>query len=177
MTPDSPRAEKIHHLLSALQSYLPYSLPLYRRLQFHLRHPNPPFAQVFDAFSPLSPLSQEQLSSEQWLSHASKQESVTDQIPWLCSHIDLSAAGQTQVWTFANWELPEIQAQATSARDLESRRQLLRALVETIYDRDAPLIPLAGPEGLLLLVAGGTGLYSTVMPSWGGGAHRNVAVT
>jgi hypothetical protein len=109
MTPDSPRAEKIHLLLRALQSYLPYSLPLYRRLQFHLRHPNPPFAQVFDAFSPLSPLSQERLSSEQWLSHASKQESATEQIPWLCSHIDLSAAGQTQVWTFANWELPEIQ--------------------------------------------------------------------
>lgn len=148
-TPDSPRPTKIHLLLRALHSYLPYSLPLYRRLQFHLSYPNPPFAQVFDAFSPLSPLSKERLSSEQWLSSASKQESPTDQIPWLCSHIDLSAAGQTHVWTFANWELPEIQAQPTSAQDLESRRQLLQALFETIYDRDVPLIPSTGPKGIL----------------------------
>ena len=44
-------------------------------------------------------------------------------------------------------------------------------------DPDEFVHAIAGPEGLLLLVAGGTGLYSTVMPSWGGGAHRNVAVT
>jgi hypothetical protein len=148
-TADCPPRDKIHHLLRALHTYLPHSLPLYRRVQFHLSHPNPPFAQVFDAFSPLSPLSNERLSPEQWLSHASKREAPTDQIPWLCSHIDLSAAGQTQVWTFANWELPEIQARPTSAQDLESRRQLLQALFETIYDRDVPLIPLSGPKGLL----------------------------
>jgi hypothetical protein len=33
------------------------------------------------------------------------------------------------------------------------------------------------PGLLLVLVAGGTGLYSTVMPSWGGGPHHNVSVT
>ena len=36
---------------------------------------------------------------------------------------------------------------------------------------------LRGPEALLILVAGGTGLYSTVMPSWGAGPHGNGHVT
>ena len=147
----SPSPEHIRLLLRALHTYLPYSLPLYRRLQFHLSHPNPPYAQVFDAFSPLSPLSQEGFSPERWLSLASKQEAAAEQVPWLCSHIDLSAAGQTQVWVFANWELPEIRAQEGAAEQdqLEARRRLLQALFETIYDRDVPLIPEAGPKGLL----------------------------
>ncbi len=34
-----------------------------------------------------------------------------------------------------------------------------------------------GPENLLILVAGGEGLYSMVMPSWGGGAHSNTPVS
>lgn len=33
------------------------------------------------------------------------------------------------------------------------------------------------PGNILVLVAGGSGLYSMVMPSWGGGAHGNSAVT
>lgn len=148
-TLDSPPLPKIHHLLRALHTYLPYSLPLYRRLQFHLSHPNPPFAQVFDAFSPLSTLSQEKLSTEQWLSHAAKQEDISKQTPWLCSHIDLSAAGQTQVWTFANWEIPEVRRLGATAQDAETRRRLLQALFETIYDRDAPLIPVTRPKGFL----------------------------
>jgi hypothetical protein len=149
-SPGSPPSEqKIHHLLRALHTYLPYSLPLYRRLQFHLSHPNPPFAQVFDAFSALSPLSTERLSTEQWLSVVSKQASPTEQIPWICSHIDLSAAGQTQVWVFANWEHPEIHTRDATPQDVEARRHLLQALFETIYDRDTPLIPVAGPKSLL----------------------------
>jgi GNAT superfamily N-acetyltransferase len=148
-TPDSPVEQKIHLLLRALHTYLPYSLPLYRRLQFHLSHPNPPFAQVFDAFTPLSPLSKERLSPEQWLSLASKQESPAGQTPWICSHIDLSAAGQTQVWVFANWELPETQTQTATAQDLEARRQLLQTLFEKIYDRDVSSIPSTGPKGWL----------------------------
>lgn len=32
------------------------------------------------------------------------------------------------------------------------------------------------PSDLIILVAGGPGLYSTVMPSWGAGAHSNPAV-
>ncbi len=36
---------------------------------------------------------------------------------------------------------------------------------------------LSSPEALLILVAGGTGLYSTVMPSWGAGPHGNSHLT
>jgi hypothetical protein len=36
---------------------------------------------------------------------------------------------------------------------------------------------LESPDKILVLVAGGPGLYSTVMPAWGGGAHGNIAVT
>lgn len=34
-----------------------------------------------------------------------------------------------------------------------------------------------GPEQLLILMAGGSGLYSMVMPSWCAGAHKNSAVS
>jgi hypothetical protein len=34
-----------------------------------------------------------------------------------------------------------------------------------------------GPEQILVLMAGGTGLYSMVMPSWCAGKHRNSAVS
>lgn len=146
---ESPSAQQIHLLLRALHTYLPYSLPLYRRLQFHLSHLNPPFAQVFDAFPSSHPLSNERLSAEQWLSVASRQKQITEQIPWICSHIDLSAAGQTQVWVFANWEHPEIQKEEPTAQGLEVRRRLLQALFEKIYDHDVPLIPETGPKGRL----------------------------
>jgi len=33
------------------------------------------------------------------------------------------------------------------------------------------------PAQVLVVVAGGTGLYSVVMPSWGAGPHSNRALT
>lgn len=43
---------------------------------------------------------------------------------------------------------------------------------------DAPARAVADPDDLLVLVAGGTGLYSAVLPSWGGaGPHGNQPVT
>ena len=33
------------------------------------------------------------------------------------------------------------------------------------------------PEQILIMMAGGSGLYSMVMPSWCAGAHRNCAVS
>jgi hypothetical protein len=35
----------------------------------------------------------------------------------------------------------------------------------------------ASPEQILVLMAGGSGLYSMVMPSWCAGAHRNSAIS
>ena len=44
-------------------------------------------------------------------------------------------------------------------------------------DPDLAVHALSTPESLLILVAGGTGLYSAVMPSWGAGPHGNGHVT
>ena len=44
-------------------------------------------------------------------------------------------------------------------------------------DLTKPLAAFADPEDLLILMAGGSGLYSMVMPSWCAGPHRNTAVT
>ena len=35
----------------------------------------------------------------------------------------------------------------------------------------------AAPENILLMVAGGSGLYSMVMPNWGGASHQNSPVS
>ena len=35
----------------------------------------------------------------------------------------------------------------------------------------------ASPDNILIMVAGGSGLYSMVMPSWGGAAHSNCPVS
>ena len=79
----------------------------------------------------------------------------------------LAAAGYTR----------ESLVDALVARAGNTRAQLAAVHGGRPDDPDEFVHAIAGPEGLLLLVAGGTGLYSTVMPSWGGGAHRNVAVT
>ena len=44
-------------------------------------------------------------------------------------------------------------------------------------DDDGDVAAFPGPENILLMVAGGVGLYSMVMPSWSAGAHRNPAVS
>ncbi len=44
-------------------------------------------------------------------------------------------------------------------------------------DPDQTVHALSSPDALLVLVAGGTGLYSTVMPSWGAGPHGNGHIT
>ena len=75
-----------------------------------------------------------------------------------------------------------------------SRADVAQALVErcgntrSALARQAPAFAGAGdpddflpcffrPEDVLILVAGGGGLYSTVMPTWCAGAHRNTAVS
>lgn len=44
-------------------------------------------------------------------------------------------------------------------------------------DLATPLPAFADPDDLLILMAGGSGLYSMVMPSWCAGPHRNAAVS
>lgn len=138
---DSPPVEHAQLLLRALHTYLPYSLPLYRRIQFSLARPNPPFAQIFDSYSLLHPKSSTESSAANWLSVVSRQTQASRQIPWLAAHIDLSATGETQVWAFASWELPEYRTEETTAQVLDTRTSLLKKLFEKIYDKDVPHIP------------------------------------
>ena len=44
-------------------------------------------------------------------------------------------------------------------------------------DLTKPLPAFASPDDILILMAGGSGLYSMVMPSWCAGPHKNAAVT
>ncbi len=41
-------------------------------------------------------------------------------------------------------------------------------------DPDRLVSAIGAPDRLLIMVAGGTGVYSTVMTSWGGGPHNNL---
>jgi hypothetical protein len=83
---------------------------------------------------------------------------------------------------------------ALLARQGYDRRRVCEEIREhAVYTRDqlARYLPPAGlpaadagpvhcfasPDDLLLLVAGGGGLYSMVMPSWCAGPHRNTAVS
>jgi tRNA-dihydrouridine synthase len=65
------------------------------------------------------------------------------------------------------------------ARHAANPRGRLRALNRIVAEGpDDELVPAVRDAGdIVLVVAGGTGLYSAVMPSWGGGAHQNPAVT
>jgi hypothetical protein len=67
----------------------------------------------------------------------------------------------------------ELVARAGNAAGLVHR---LRGLPPP-RDPEAFLPAIAGPEKLLVLVAGGPGVYSTIMTSWGGGPHGNAHVS
>ncbi len=74
----------------------------------------------------------------------------------------------------AGWDRAEVQRRLWSAS--QNTRSALRALNPGFagrgnYDDLLPSIPT--PLDVLILVAGGGGLYSTVFPSWGAGAHGN----
>jgi hypothetical protein len=44
-------------------------------------------------------------------------------------------------------------------------------------DPDGTYPAFSAPENILVMVAGGSGLYSMVMPNWGGAANANAAVS
>lgn len=88
-----------HFVKETLKPQLPYSLPLYRRCQYHAtRSSRAPHAEIWmvtagDQSSP-------GLLSQQGEPTANQR----DRHHWLAAYIDLSNSGQTQVWTFASWE-------------------------------------------------------------------------
>jgi hypothetical protein len=152
-----PSQSEVLSLLSLLERYLPYSLPLYRRLQFYLAHPShstgPPHAQIWQASAQDIGIhrtqSSSRTSSELPLQDATTRDTKEEvRVPWLAAHVDLSRSGETQVWIFANWECFDQDAHQQpplSPRETEARRTLLQAFLEFVYTRCVPLMPSETP--------------------------------
>ena len=86
-----------------LKPYLPYSLPLLRRCQFHAKQKRPtPGAELCLATCSIN---EDAVGADAEIAISSSQENdLLDNPPWLAAHIDLSNSGQTQIWTFSSWE-------------------------------------------------------------------------
>ena len=99
---------QVTHLLGKLESHLPYSIPLLRRIQFHLRQPISPTARIFVAAVVDSEDEEQDLASgddgrrelpQSWLL-----ETQSRNQPWIAAYIDLGFPGQTAVWVYGSWE-------------------------------------------------------------------------
>ena len=66
--------------------------------------------------------------------------------------------------------------QALAARAVVPRAEISALNRKMLMGEGDPLPAVRNPDNLLVLVAGGPGLYSMVMPSWSAGPHGNVAV-
>ncbi len=145
-----PTEAEVRSLLSTLEGYLPYSLPLYRRLQLYLAQPSdptgPPHAHIFQAFAKgLEGHKSERRpaeGSERLLQDGASDATETIlQRPWLAAHVDLSRSGETQIWVFANWECLSGKDYPTpQVEDIEIRRCLLLSFFEFVYTRCVPLM-------------------------------------
>ena len=131
-------------LISKLRRLLPYPIPLYRRLQFHLKHPNPKSARAFLALASPTNL-------QDWL-HSPEISPENHEKPFLAAHIDLSCAGETQIYLFASWELP-VNNGFTQPTD-EVKAYLLNALFTTLSTHPTfiPALPKEPPESHQLLM-------------------------
>ena len=92
-------------LLFALQSCLPYSLPLYRRVQFHDRGPD---AHVLATFLP----------EEDNDIHSGPQDGSNIPNCFAAAFIDRSLRPQTEMWAFVRGEMPDHQPQPASVAAL-----------------------------------------------------------
>jgi hypothetical protein len=115
--------DQVPLLVGKLDSHLPYSLPLLRRIQFHLqRERASTTARIFvaavhgasagDREGGVSSGAgtgeheddnhQQQQLWEDFDAWFLERQSLEN--PWVAAHIDLVNAGQTQVWVFGSWE-------------------------------------------------------------------------
>src|SRR6266536_2374794 len=76
-------------ILPLLRRYLPHTIPLYRRFQFHLRNPLPT-AHILASFPPGT---------------TPDPDANKNGAPWLVTHVDLSRRSETQAWLFSSLEL------------------------------------------------------------------------
>jgi len=78
----------------------------------------------------------------------------------------------------AGWTRASLQAELIAeARNSAATIRELGGDWEAQHEHAGSVPAIAGPEDLVIIVAGGEGPYSAVLPSWAGGPHRNPAVT
>ncbi|MGE0857507.1 MAG: hypothetical protein AB7P42_00310 [Gammaproteobacteria bacterium] len=75
----------------------------------------------------------------------------------------------------AGYDRPRVQA-ALAARAVTPREELARLNRKMLTGTEDLIPAVREPRNIHLLVAGGPGLYSMVMPSWCAGPHGNIAV-
>lgn len=114
-----------------LRPRLPYSLPLLRRCQFNARNKEAaPNAEIW----------------------AAEAVGMTDEDDtFLAAHVDLSNAGQTQVWTFASWETEFSRVEGCSetiraSANLPVYEALFGALRERIRTYHIPRLDKTPPQ-------------------------------
>ena len=141
-------SKQVDALVRKLQSQLPYSIPLLRRIQFHLDRPISPTARIFVAAVVDRGHGEASDGVDRWLLDSQPRSQ-----PWIAAHIDLINSGQTQVWLHASWEsdaaypLPSSLPTSMDALALihgEPRprhKQLLHALLTYISAELIPRLP------------------------------------
>lgn len=127
-----------------LRPNLPYSLPLLRRCQFHQRN------------------DKSAGSAEIWFSGVATTDGLDQQTlkPWIAAHIDLTNAGQTQVWIFASWEAQYAKGDAVidPVHDLPEYpvyQKLMDSLFEHMRDFHVRKLPQTPPAPWQRLRDGG----------------------
>ena len=66
--------------------------------------------------------------------------------------------------------------QALAERAVTSRELLASLNTKMLVGNEAMIPAVRDPKKILLLTAGGSGIYTMVMPSWCAGPHGNIAV-
>ena len=144
-------------LLAKLEALLPYTIPLARRIQCHLRQPRETSAVILSTTREVDTSAPEELdvieTIDEWLSlDAATLKAI--QTPWLASFIDLTSPGTTQGWVFGSWEQhpPELASHpastyAATMKQLSSlHKELVHSLFAHIHSTLVPAMPLDPPE-------------------------------
>jgi microcompartment protein CcmK/EutM len=130
--------DQVPLLVGKLESHLPYSLPLLRRIQFHLqRERASTTARIFVAAVHAASAGDREggVSSGSGAGSGEHEDDNHQQPPWedldawflepqslenpwIAAHVDLVNAGQTQVWVFGSWEAAAAAASPSSGNEV-----------------------------------------------------------
>jgi hypothetical protein len=185
---------QIHRFLSILSSLLPYSIPIYRRIQWHLRHPPP--AESIDKVETVLSISSPDIGDavedlnahdiiDTWLdTHLEQTRNITEpgkqhsllQNPWITAHLDLANPGTTQAFTFGSFEVPIPTSSSPQSNNESLHTTLFHSLLHHIYSTLIPNLPSTPPPTWLYLRDNGKWLSEPYSRSkiLFGSTHENI---